>query len=121
MAQHLSTIELEEVPLDEARRMSRGPRMAPHLYQQLRTRLQSLSEHAGCMTVPDGTSPTTRMNRLLRVAAEFGIFVTIGRVPGGLRFWRSTDDDVQQGAEVASRLQSAQRNRQARRGRRRQG
>jgi hypothetical protein len=48
------------------------------------------------MTVPDGTSPITRMNRLLRVAAEFGIFVTIRRVPGGLLFWRSTDEDFEQ-------------------------
>jgi len=47
-------------------------------------------------------------NRILRVAAEMGIPVTIRRVPGGLLFWRSTDEDLQQAAEVAARLQGAQ-------------
>jgi hypothetical protein len=29
-------IQFEDVPLDQARRMSRGPRMDPQLYQELR-------------------------------------------------------------------------------------
>jgi hypothetical protein len=46
-------------------------------------------------------------NRILRVAAELGIPVSICRVPGGLLFWRSTDEDIQQAKEVGARLQNA--------------
>jgi hypothetical protein len=35
-------------------------------------------------------------NRILRLAAELAIPVTIRRVPGGRIFWRSTDEDLQQ-------------------------
>jgi hypothetical protein len=57
--------------------------------------------------------------RVLRVAAELSIPVTIRRVPGGLVFWRSTDEDLHQATEIAWRLQTPQRQDQARHGRRR--
>jgi hypothetical protein len=107
------------VPLDEARRMSRGPRMDPQLYQQLRTRLQSLSAHAGRMTVSDDMRPTTMKHRSPRVATELGIPVTVSRVSGGLFFWCPTDNDVQQAKAVVGRLQTAERPRHARQGKRR--
>jgi hypothetical protein len=44
-------------------------------------------------------------NRILRVAAELNISVTVRRVPGGPLFWCSTDEDVQQAKEVAAWLQ----------------
>jgi hypothetical protein len=119
MADQISPLQFDDVPLEEARRMGRGPRMDPQLYQELKTRLQSLSDHAVQMTIPEGTSPTNMKNRILRVAAELGIVVTVRKVPGGLLFWRSTDEDVRQAKEVAARLQTGQRGRQARRRRRR--
>jgi hypothetical protein len=119
MAEQLPPFQFDDIPIDEARHMGRGPRMDPQLYQALRTRISSLSEHAVQMTIPDGTNPTTMKNRILRVAAELGIPVTIRRVPGGLLFWRSTDDDIQQAKDVAARLRTAQRGRQTRPGRRR--
>jgi hypothetical protein len=119
MAEPPPPIQFEDVPLDEARRMSRGPRMDPQLYQELWMRIQSLSGQAVRMTIPDGTSQNTMKNRILRVAAELGIPVTIRRVPGGVIFWRSSDEDIQQAKEVGARLQTAQRRPQARpRGRR---
>jgi hypothetical protein len=99
-------MQFDDVPLDEARRMGRGPRMDPQLYQELRTRLQSLSDQAVRMTIPDGASQSAMKNRILRIAAELKIPVTIRRVSGGLLFWRSTDDDIQQATEVSARLQS---------------
>jgi hypothetical protein len=54
------------------------------------------------MLLPDGTCPITRKNRILRVAAELGIPVTIRSVPGGLIFWRSTDEDRRQAQEIAA-------------------
>jgi hypothetical protein len=60
--------------------------MDPQRYQELRMRIQSLSDQAVRMTIPDGTSQNTMKNRILRVAAELGIPVTIRRVPGGLLF-----------------------------------
>ena len=106
MAEQPPSFQFEDVPLDEARHMSRGPRMDPELYQELRTRIQSLSDQAVRITIPDGTSQNTMKNRILRVAAELGIAVTIRRVSGGLLFWRSTDEDIQQAQEVGARLQT---------------
>jgi hypothetical protein len=120
MAEQPPFIQFEDVPLEEARRMGRGPRMDPQLYQELRTRIPSLSEQAVRMTIPDGMSHNTMKNRIHRIAAELGIPVTIRRVAGGLLFWRSTDADVPQAKEVGARLQTAQGRRHGRpRGRRR--
>jgi hypothetical protein len=81
--------------------------------------MHALSGQAVRVTIPDGTSLATLKRRLRQVAAELGIPVTIRRVPGGLLFWRSTDEDVQQAREVGARLQTTRRGRQARPGRRR--
>jgi hypothetical protein len=93
--------------------------MDPQLYQELKTRIPALSSQAVRMTIPAGTSPTTMKNRILRLAVQLGIPVTIRKVPGGLLFWRSTDEDVQQAKDVADRLQTAQRGQRNRKGRRR--
>ena len=114
MAEHPPPIQFEEIPLEEARRMGRAPRMEPQLYQELRTRIHALSDRAVRMTIPEGTSPATMKNRLQRVAAELGVPLTIRRVPGGLLFWRSTDEDLQLAQEVSSRLQTGRQGRQAR-------
>jgi hypothetical protein len=110
-------IHFEDIPLAEARTMSRGPRMAPELYQAFKEKIQSLDNTATRITIPEGTSLTTMKNRILRVAGELKIPVTIRRVPGGILFWRSTGEDLTQAQEVAQRLQSARRGRS--RGRRR--
>jgi hypothetical protein len=82
--------------------------MAPDLYNALREKIQSLGTNTAVrMTLPEGTRPTAMKNRLLRVAIEIKVPVTVRRVPGGLVFWRSTDEDVQQAKEVAQRLQTA--------------
>jgi hypothetical protein len=122
MAEQSPPIQFEDVPLEEARRMSRGPRMDPELYNALKEKIQSLDDTATRLMVPEGTSVATMKNRILRVAAELNIPVTIRRVPGGLLFWRSTDEDIQQAKEVGARLQTTQRRPQARpRGRRPRG
>ena len=119
MAQEPPAIHFEDIPLAEARTMGRGSRMAPELYQAFKDKIQSLDNLATRVTLPEGTSPTTMKNRLLRVASELRIPVTIRKVPGGLLFWRSTDEDIQQAKEVGARLQTARRRPQSRpRGRR---
>jgi hypothetical protein len=47
-----------------------------------------------------------------RIARELNVPLTVRRVPGGVIFWRSREEDLRQAQEVASRLQSAQRGRQ---------
>jgi hypothetical protein len=84
MADDSSPIQFEDIPIDEARRMGGGPRMDPQLYQELRTRIPRLSSHAIHITIPEGTSPITMKNRILGVAAELRIPVTIRKVTGGL-------------------------------------
>jgi hypothetical protein len=109
VAQQRPTIECEDMPLDEARRMSCGPRMNLLLSHALREKFQSLDNAATCMSLPEGTSPTTMKNRILRVAAELNIPVTVRKIPGGRIFWRSTAEDLQQATEVAQRLRTTQR------------
>jgi hypothetical protein len=113
-------IDFEDIPLEEARKMGRGPRMDPILYNALKGKISSLSNNAARMNLPPGVSPVTMKNRILRVATELRVPVTVRRVPGGLLFWRSTDEDIKQAREVAARLQAAQQRRpSARAGRRR--
>jgi hypothetical protein len=117
MAEPSPTIHFEDIPLAQARTMGRGPRMDPELYHAFKDKIQSLGNTAARVTLPEGTSPTTMKNRILRVAAELNTAVTVRRIPGGLLFWRSTAEDLAQAKAVAQRLQGAQRRRA--RGRRR--
>jgi hypothetical protein len=72
------------------------------------------------MTIPEGTNPYTMRHRILRVAAELNVPVTIRKVPGGLLFWRSTADDIRHAKEMVQHMRPAQRMRQTTRpGRRR--
>ena len=125
MAEQPPAIQFEDIPLDQARQMGRGPRMDPVLYQTLREKIQSLDNTAARMLLPEGATPAAMKNRILRVAAELNVPVTIRKVPGGLLFWRSTEEDRQQAQETAGRLrggrqqQPAQRPQARPRGRRR--
>jgi precorrin-4 methylase len=119
MAQQPTEITFEDIPLHQARTMGRGPRMDPELYHAFKEKIQSLDNTATRITIPEGTSPTTMKNCILRVAAELRIPLTVRKVPGGLLFWRSTAEDLKQAKEVAQRLQPAQRKGQTRVSRRR--
>jgi hypothetical protein len=120
MAQPPFPIQFEDIPLDEARKMSRAPRMDLELYNALKAKIQALGNTAARMTIPEGTSLNTMRYRILRVATELNVSVTIRKVPGGLLFWRSTDADIPQVREMAQHLPPAQRNRQTTRPGRRQ-
>jgi hypothetical protein len=119
MAQQAPSIQFEDIPLDEARKMGRGPRMEPMLYDTLRKKIQALSDQAARIRFEPEIRPGRMKNYIVRIAREVGVPVTIRKVSGGLLFWRSTDDDLQQAKEVASRLRSMRQQRQTRPGRRR--
>ncbi len=119
MADQHSPIRFEDVPLDEARRMGRGPRMEPLLYDTLRQKIQALTDQAARIRLGPEISPVRMKNYLLRLARELNVSVTVRRVSGGVIFWRSSDEDVQQAQEIAQRLQSAQRKPRRQPGRRR--
>jgi hypothetical protein len=112
MAEQPPSFQFQDLPLDEARRMGRGPRIDPELYRALQQKLPSLDNTAARMTIPEGTSPTTMKHRILRVAAALDMPLTIRKVPGGLLFWRATDEDRTQANEIAQRLQTARKPRQ---------
>ena len=107
MAEHPPSFQFEDVPLDEARRMGRGPRMEPMLYDTLRKKIESLADQATRVHLGPQITQQRMRNYLLSIAKELGVPVTIRRVPGGLIFWRSSDEDMQQAQETASRLQTA--------------
>jgi precorrin-4 methylase len=122
MADQAPSFQFEDIPIEEARKIGRGPRMDPEIYHALKENIQSLDNTASRMSLLDGTSPTTMKNRILRVAAELGVPVTVRKVPGSLIFWRSSEEDLQQAQEIASRLQTGRRRPQSRpRGRRPRG
>jgi hypothetical protein len=107
MADPSSPFQLEDVPLDEARRLGRGPRMEPMLYETLRTKIQSLSSAATRIHLGPELTPQRMKSYILRIARDLNVPVTVRRVPGGVIFWRSSDEDIQQAQETASRLQTA--------------
>ena len=107
MAKRPSTMAFEDVPLDEARRMSCGPRVDPELYHALKEKIQSLDTTATRMPLPEDTSPTMMKNRILRTATDLNVPVTVRKVPGNLIFWRSTAEELQQTQQIAARLHTA--------------
>jgi hypothetical protein len=115
MADSPPAIQFEDIPLEDARSMGRGPRMDPVLYDALRTKILSLSDQAARMPLGDDVRPAAMKNRIMRVAREVRVPVTVRRVSGGVLFWRSSDEDLAQAKEIATRLQTAQRGRQGRR------
>jgi hypothetical protein len=49
-----------------------------------------------------------RMNSyLMRIAKDLNVPVTVRRVPAGVIFWRSREEDLQQAKEVGARLKTA--------------
>jgi hypothetical protein len=106
MAQEPSSIQFEDVPLEEARRMGRGPRMEPMLYDTLRQKIQSLSSEATRIHLGPEITPQRMKNYILRMAHDLDVPVTVRRVPGGVIFWRSSEEDLQQAKEAADRLQT---------------
>jgi hypothetical protein len=108
------TIQFEDVSLDEARRMGRGPRMEPLLYDTLRKKVQALSTAAARVRLGPEITPIRMKNYILRIARDLAVPVTVRRVPGGVIFWRSTEEDRQQAEDMAGRLRSTRRPRTTR-------
>src|SRR6266540_418379 len=114
-----SPIQFEDVPLEQARHMGRGPRMEPMLYETLRTKIQELSADAIRIHLGPEIRPERMKKYLLRIAHDLNVPVTVRKVPDGVIFWRSSDEDRHQAQEVASRLQGARHKRSRPRGGRR--
>jgi hypothetical protein len=108
MTDDSSPFQFDDIPLDEARRMSRAPRMEPMLYGTLRQKIQSLSTEAVRIHLGPEIGPQRMKRYLQAIARELNVPVTVRRVPGGVIFWRSSEEDVQQAQEAASRLRGRQ-------------
>jgi hypothetical protein len=108
--------EFEDIPVDDARRMGRGPRMEPLLYDTLRTKIQSLTDHAVQIRLGPEITPQRMKNYLLRIARELNVPVTVRKVSGGVIFWRSSDEDRHQAQEVTQRLRGTRHTRTRTRG-----
>jgi hypothetical protein len=119
MAQEPLPIQFEDVSLEEARRMGRGSRIEPMLYDTLRTKIQALSDEATLIHLGPEIRPERMKRYILRIARELRVPVTVRRVPGGVIFWRSTEEDIRQPQDVGARLQTTQARQKARPGRRR--
>ena len=122
MADQSSPLQFEDVPLEEARRMGRGPRMEPLLYDTLHQKIEALSAQATRIHLGPEIRPERMKTYILRIARDLNIPVTVRKVPGGVIFWRSSEEDIQQAQETGARLQTAQRRQTTRpRGRRPRG
>jgi hypothetical protein len=107
MAERPPSVPFEALPLNDARRRGRGPRLEPMLYDTVRKHIQALSAEATRVRPGPGSRPERMQHDLPRIARELNVPVTVRQVPGGVVCWRSTDADIHQGHEVASRLQTA--------------
>jgi hypothetical protein len=74
------------------------------LYDTLRQKIQSLSNEAVRIHLGPEIRPQCMKRYLQAIARELNVPVTVRRVPGGVIFWRSSDEDIQQAQEAASRL-----------------
>jgi hypothetical protein len=75
---------------------------------------RSLSTEATRIRLSPEITPQRMKTYILRMARDLDVPVTVRRVPGGVIFWRSSEEDLQQAQETASRLQTAQRRPQTR-------
>jgi len=89
--------------------------MEPMLYATLRQKLQSLASEAVRIRLGPEITPQRMKRYLVRIARGLNVPVTVRRVSGGLLFWRSSDEDLQQAREAASRLQAARQQQTAQR------
>ena len=118
MADDRQGMEFEDIPLEEAQRMGRGPRMEPLLYDTLRQKIQSLSTEATRIRLGPEIRPARMKTYLLRIARELNVPVTVRKVPGGVIFWRATEEDQAQAQALSQRLRGTRVKPQApRRGR----
>jgi hypothetical protein len=104
MADDKPGMEFEDIPLEDARRMGRGPRMEPLLYNTLRQKIQALSADATRIRLGPEIRPARMKQYLLRIARELNVPVAVRKVPGGVVFWRATEEDHEQAQEVSQRL-----------------
>jgi hypothetical protein len=105
MADQPSPFLFDDVPPDEARRMGRGPRMEPMLYETLPQKIQTLSSETVRIRLGPEITPTRMKNYRLHIGRELNVPITIRRAPGGLLFWHPSEEDQQQAHEIADRLQ----------------
>jgi hypothetical protein len=73
MAEQSSPLQFEDVPLDQARRMRRGPRMEPMLYETLRQKIQSLSSEAVRINLGPELTANRMKNYLLSIARDLDV------------------------------------------------
>jgi hypothetical protein len=104
MADDSHGMTFEDIPLEDARRMGRGPRMEPLLYDTLRTKIQALSTEATRIHLGPEIRPARMKTYLLRIAHELNVPVMVRKVPDGVIFWRATEEDQEQAQAVGRRL-----------------
>jgi hypothetical protein len=114
-----SPIHFEDIPMERARLIGRGSRMEPLLYDTLKTKIQTLSADAVRIRLGPEITPQRMRTYIVRIARELGVPVTVRRVPGGVIFWRSSEEDRQQAEEVGKRLEGIRHQRSRARGGRR--
>jgi hypothetical protein len=68
MVEERPTIGVEDISIDEARRIGRSSRMEPQLYDTLRNKIQSLSTEATRMHLGPEIMPERMKNYILRLA-----------------------------------------------------
>ena len=93
--------------------------MEPLLYDTLEKKIQALSDDAVRIRLGPEITSNRMKNYLLRIARELNVPVTVRKVPGGVIFWRSSDEDQHQAQEMAQRLRGTQHKRSRTRDRRR--
>jgi hypothetical protein len=78
--------------------------MEPLLYDTLKTKIQGLSDDAVRIRLGPDITQQRMKNYILSIARDLNVPVTVRKAPGGVIFWRSTDEDRHQAEEFSKRL-----------------
>ena len=104
---------VEHIPVEQAMMMGRAPRMDPNLYAALEKELKELGDKAAKMDLPVAATRQTMKTRLLRIAQEKEIELTVRKTRNGLVFWKATTEELSVKEEIVKRLQGGKRGRPA--------
>lgn len=116
MEERISALDIEFISIEEAMQMGRAPRMDPSIYERYERTIKELVENedrAAVMQIPEGINYQTMKNRLLRVAKDLRVELTIRKSRKGIMVWKAKPEELTAKEEIVNRLQGGRKGRPA--------
>jgi len=97
------------MPVNEAKMMGRAARMDPDFYSALEEEITNLIDKAAVIDIPPGMNYMRMKLRLVRVAKDLDIQLTVRKARNGIVFWKTTPEELAANEALAKRLQGGRR------------